>query len=185
MYHNPDLVRAIQLLDHVKLRGFTFHSDATETGGPLVGTRISDEWADTIHREGFTRDCAAWRHRVDGDDLAQHRLEGSALTVLTEALTWDMGTLRITKRESHEKRRSQCTARRGLRNHRCVVTTGSLMPMNNQGLPAQQISHKPLCQILRGARRHRGPCPDRSTGDWSVLPDRPLLRWRPARVSAE
>ncbi len=97
MDHNADLTRAARLLDHVKLRGFTFHSDATDAGGPLIGHRVSEEWEDTIHMEGFTRDCVAWRHRVDDDGPAEQRVEGSALTVLTEALTWDMGTLRITK----------------------------------------------------------------------------------------
>lgn len=100
MNHNPDRDRAIRLLHHVELRGFTFHSDATDAGGPLVGTRISDDWADTIHLEGFIRDCVAWRHRADGTGPALQRVEGSALTVLTEALTWDMGKLRITKGES-------------------------------------------------------------------------------------
>lgn len=101
MNHNPDLVRAVRLLDYVKLRGFTFHSDPTGAGGPLVGTRVSEEWVDTIHLEGFTRDCVAWRQRVDGDGLTEHRVEGSALTVLTEALTWDMGIQWITEGESH------------------------------------------------------------------------------------
>lgn len=100
--HHPDLVQAVRLLHHVELRGFTFHSDATDAGGPLVGTRISEEWADTIHLEGFTRDCVAWRQRADGDGPAQQRIEGSALRVLTEALTWDRGTLRIAKGETHD-----------------------------------------------------------------------------------
>ncbi|MGQ0778020.1 MAG: hypothetical protein ACT4NY_27020 [Pseudonocardiales bacterium] len=84
---NPDLAKALRLIDCVKLRGFSFHPDATSAGGPLVGSRISADWVDTIHLEGFTRDCSAWRHRAGGNAVAGHRVEGSALRVLTLVLT--------------------------------------------------------------------------------------------------
>ncbi|MGH4015735.1 MAG: hypothetical protein ACRDSL_17785 [Pseudonocardiaceae bacterium] len=97
---NPDLARAFRLIDCVKLRGFSFHSDTTAAGGPLVGSRISAEWVDTIHLEGFTRDCFAWRHRVGGAGPAEHRVEGSALQVLTVVLSWEAGIMLITEGEA-------------------------------------------------------------------------------------
>lgn len=61
--------------------------------GPLVGSRATGQWLDTIHIEGFSRDCVAWRKRtssliVPGGGLVEHRAQGSALTVLNEVLTW-------------------------------------------------------------------------------------------------
>ncbi|MGH3928416.1 MAG: hypothetical protein ACRDTF_00385, partial [Pseudonocardiaceae bacterium] len=93
---SPDLVIAKRLLDHLKLRGFQFRRTASGADAPLVGRRVSDDWADTIRIEGFSRDCHAWRQRVSslvvpGDGLVQRRVAGSALTVLNEVLTWEMG----------------------------------------------------------------------------------------------
>lgn len=57
-----------------------------------MGQRVSEEWLDFIHIEGFSRDCFAWRERmssliVPGDGLVEHRVHGHALTVLNEVLT--------------------------------------------------------------------------------------------------
>jgi hypothetical protein len=65
--------------------------------GPLAGHRVGDGWVDLIHIEGFSRDCLAWRKRISSlivseDALVQRRVEGSALDVLNEVLTWEMGS---------------------------------------------------------------------------------------------
>lgn len=91
---SPDLVIAMWLLDHLKLRGFQFHRAAPGVDGPLVGHRVSGDWEDTIHLAGFSRDCLAWRRRtcsllVPGDALVEQRTHGSALTLLNEVLTWE------------------------------------------------------------------------------------------------
>ncbi|MBA2471123.1 MAG: hypothetical protein DLM61_00880 [Pseudonocardiales bacterium] len=70
----PDLVIAKLLLDHLKLRGFQFQRAAPGVDGPLVGNRVTGDWVDAIHIEGFSRDCFAWRKRtssliVPGEDL--------------------------------------------------------------------------------------------------------------------
>ncbi len=88
-----DLVIAKLLIDHLKLGGFQFRRLAPGEDGPLVGHRVTDEWVDFIHIEGFSRDCFAWRERtssliVPGDRLVEHRVYGHALTVLNEVLTW-------------------------------------------------------------------------------------------------
>lgn len=75
---SPDLVIGKQLLDHAKLRGFQFRRAATGADGPLVGHRVSEEWHDTIHIAGFSRDCVAWRKRrssliVPGNGLVERR----------------------------------------------------------------------------------------------------------------
>jgi hypothetical protein len=94
---SPDVVIAKQLLDHARLRGFTFQRTAPGVDGPLVGHRVSDDWIDLIHIEGFSDDCRAWREwtsslRVSQDELGQrqHRVQGSAVDVLNEVLTWDL-----------------------------------------------------------------------------------------------
>jgi hypothetical protein len=61
---------------------------------PLVGYRVGDDWIDLIHIEGFSRDCFAWRKRISSlivseDALMQRRVEGGAIEVLNEALTWE------------------------------------------------------------------------------------------------
>lgn len=99
---SPDLVIAKRLLEHVKLRGFHFQRTASGVDAPLVGHRTSDDWADTILIEGFSHGCYAWRQRasillIPSDGLVERQVEGSALTVLNEVLTWEMGILRITK----------------------------------------------------------------------------------------
>ncbi|MGQ0773077.1 MAG: hypothetical protein ACT4NY_01440 [Pseudonocardiales bacterium] len=77
---SPDLVIAKRLLNHAKLRGFEFRRGAPGQDGPLVGSRVSGDWVDLIHIEGFSCDCFAWRKRV------------SSLTVLNEVLTWQTGS---------------------------------------------------------------------------------------------
>ncbi len=92
----PDVVTAKRLLDHVKQGGFTFQRVAPGVDGPLVGYRVSDDCVDMIHIEGFSRDCFAWRTRtssliVSPAALVQAWVEGSALEVLGEVLTWEPG----------------------------------------------------------------------------------------------
>jgi hypothetical protein len=93
---SSDLMIAMRLLDRLKLDGFQFWRAAPGEDGPLVGNRISDDWADAIHIEGFSCDCFAWRKRassliVTGEGLVERRVHGSALTVLNEVLTWETG----------------------------------------------------------------------------------------------
>lgn len=93
---SSDVVIAKRLLDHAKQSGFTFRRVATDVDAPLVGCRVSDGWVDLVHIEGFSRDCFAWRKRtssliVSEDALVQRRVEGSALAVLNEVLTWQSG----------------------------------------------------------------------------------------------
>ncbi len=94
---SPDLVIAKRLLDHLKLRGFQFQRAAPGEDGPLLGNRVSGDWVDAIHLEGFSRDCFAWRKRtcsliVPGEALVERRVHGHALTVLNEVLTWETGS---------------------------------------------------------------------------------------------
>lgn len=88
---SPDLVIAMRLLDHLKLRGFEFRRGAPGEDGPLVGHRVSGSWMDTIHIDGFSRDCFAWRKWtssliIPGNGLVEHRVDGSPLDVLNETL---------------------------------------------------------------------------------------------------
>jgi hypothetical protein len=90
---SPDVVIAKRLLNQVKLRGFVFQRVAPGQDGPLVGHRVSGDQVDTIHIAGFSRDCVTVRQRtssliVPGNGLAERRVEGSALDVLNEVLTW-------------------------------------------------------------------------------------------------
>lgn len=94
---SPDVVLAKRLLDYAKLRGFEFQRIAPGEDGPLVGNRVSGDWVDIIHIEGFSRDCLALRQQtsppiVPGDALVQRRVDGSALDVLNEVLTWETGS---------------------------------------------------------------------------------------------
>ena len=94
---SPDLVIAMRLLDHLKLRGFQFRRCAPGEDGPLVGNRVTGDWMDTIHLEGFSRGCFAWRKRtssliVPGEVLVERRVHGSARDVLNEVLTWEAGS---------------------------------------------------------------------------------------------
>ena len=91
---SPDVVIAKRLLDHAKLRGFAFHRVAPGEDAPLVGKRVDDDWVDIIHIGGFSRDCLAVRQRISplilpDNGLVEHRVEGSALDVLNELLTWE------------------------------------------------------------------------------------------------
>ncbi|HET9257067.1 MAG TPA: hypothetical protein VFO16_17970 [Pseudonocardiaceae bacterium] len=90
---SPDLAIAKMLLDHLKFHGFQFERTAPGEDGPLVGHRVSDDYLDLIHIEGFSRDCFAWRQRrssliVPGEGLVVRRTQGHALTVLNDVLTW-------------------------------------------------------------------------------------------------
>lgn len=92
---SPDLVIAKRLLDELKLRGFEFWRAALGVDAPLVGNRINGDFVDHIHIAGFSRDCSAWRQRtpsliVPGGVLVERRVEGSALDVFNEVLTWEM-----------------------------------------------------------------------------------------------
>jgi hypothetical protein len=91
---SPDVVIAKRVLDQLKQRGFVFQRIAPGEDGPLVGNRVTGDCVDTIHLEGFSRDCCAWRQRrssliVPGGGLVQRRAEGSALDVLHEVLSWE------------------------------------------------------------------------------------------------
>jgi hypothetical protein len=91
---SSDVLSAKRLLDDAKRNGFTFQRMAPGADAALVGHRVSDGWADLIHIEGFSRDCFAWRQRassliVSQDALIQRQVEGSALDVLSEVLTWE------------------------------------------------------------------------------------------------
>ncbi|HEY6423833.1 MAG TPA: hypothetical protein VIY28_11410 [Pseudonocardiaceae bacterium] len=60
----PDVVIAKRLLDHLRLRGFQFRRVAPGADGPLVGNRVTGDWADLVHIAGFSRDCFVWRKRT-------------------------------------------------------------------------------------------------------------------------
>ncbi len=91
---SPDVVIAKELLDHVKIRGFAFWRVAPGEDGPLIGKRAGGDWVDVIHIAGFSRDCLAVRQRTSslillGSGLVERRVQGSALDVLNEVLTWE------------------------------------------------------------------------------------------------
>ncbi|MGQ0773012.1 MAG: hypothetical protein ACT4NY_01090 [Pseudonocardiales bacterium] len=90
----PDLVIAMRLLDHAKLRGFQFWRVAGGPDGALLGSRHTGDWTDTIYLDGFSRDCYALRTRttsliVPGNTLVEHHTTGDALNVLNAVLTWE------------------------------------------------------------------------------------------------
>jgi hypothetical protein len=91
---STDVVIAKRLLDYAKQAGFAFQRTAPDPDAPLVGYRISDDYVDLIHIEGFSRDCFAWRKRTSSLITSQHALmqrhaEGSALHMLNEVLAWE------------------------------------------------------------------------------------------------
>ncbi|HET9253936.1 MAG TPA: hypothetical protein VFO16_01895 [Pseudonocardiaceae bacterium] len=93
---SPDLMIAKRLLDYAKQSGFEFRRAAPGEDGPLVGHRASGSWEDLIHIGGFSRGCFAWRKRTSslilpGGGLMDREVEGSALQVLNEVLTWEPG----------------------------------------------------------------------------------------------
>lgn len=91
---SPDLMIAMRLLDHAKLRGFQFQRVAQGPDGALLGTRHTGEWTDTVVLDGFSRGCYALRKRttslvVPQGALVQRRATGDALNVLNAVLTWE------------------------------------------------------------------------------------------------
>lgn len=94
---SPDLVRAKNLVDELKARGFQFVRTAPGLDGPMMGRRTGEDFVDFVYVAGFTHDCMAWRQRqsplvVAGEGLVERRITGGALTVLAEALGWDNDT---------------------------------------------------------------------------------------------
>lgn len=92
--HTTD--KEVLLFHQCTLRGFHFDDAPAAEGGPLVGIRHTKQWIDTIHLEGLTRNCAAWRQQPGQGSLVC-RIEGDATTVMAAALNW--GTTRILSRE--------------------------------------------------------------------------------------
>jgi hypothetical protein len=93
---SADVTLAKRLLDYAKQCGFVFLRAAPGEDAPLVGNRVSGDWVDLIHLEGFSRNCFALRKRtsslsVPGNTLVERRVDGSALEVLNEVLTWELG----------------------------------------------------------------------------------------------
>jgi hypothetical protein len=93
---SADVTLAKRLLDYAKQCGFVFLRAAPGEDAPLVGNRVSGDWVDLIHLEGFSRDCFALRKRtsslsIPGNSLVERRVDGSALEVLSEVLTWELG----------------------------------------------------------------------------------------------
>ena len=93
---SADVTLAKRLLDYAKQCGFVFLRAAPGEDAPLVGNRVSGDWVDLIHLEGFSRDCFALRRRtsslsIPGNSLVERRVDGSALEVLNEVLTWELG----------------------------------------------------------------------------------------------
>ncbi len=91
---SPDVVIAKRLLDQLRRRGFQFERIAPGEDGPLIGNRVTGDFVDLIHIEGFSRDCFAWRQRsssliLPGAGLVERRANGGALDVLNEVLTWE------------------------------------------------------------------------------------------------
>jgi hypothetical protein len=93
---SADVTLAKRLLDYAKQCGFVFLRAAPGEDAPLVGNRVSGDWVDLIHLEGFSRDCFALRKRTSslstpGNSFVERRVDGSALEVLNEVLTWELG----------------------------------------------------------------------------------------------
>jgi hypothetical protein len=92
---SSDVAIAKRLLDQLKLDGFVFQRIAPGDDGPLVGNRVTDDYVDMIHIEGFSHDCFAFRQRnssliVPGCGLMERQAEGGALDVLNEVLIWGL-----------------------------------------------------------------------------------------------
>jgi hypothetical protein len=90
---SPDLERAKQLIDQLKLNGFWFQRLAPGEDAPLVGHRVSQRWLDLIHIEGFRWHCFAWRQQASpligpACGPQRRRVDGTALDVLSEVLSW-------------------------------------------------------------------------------------------------
>jgi hypothetical protein len=93
---STEVTLAKRLLDYATQCGFVFVRAALGEDAPLVGNRVSDHWVDLIHLEGFSRDCFALRQPLSalstpGNSRVERRIDGSALEVLNEVLTWELG----------------------------------------------------------------------------------------------
>jgi hypothetical protein len=91
---SPDLVIAKRLLDELALRGFDFRRTGPGEDAPLVGNRAGSGWIDIIHIAGFSHGCFARRQRtssliVPDSERVERRVDGSALRVLNEVLSWE------------------------------------------------------------------------------------------------
>jgi len=91
-----DVTLAKRLLDYATQCGFVFLRVAPGEDAPLVGNRVSGDWVDLIHLEGFSHGCFALRTpisalSVPGNCRGERRIDGSALEVLNEVLTWELG----------------------------------------------------------------------------------------------
>ena len=91
---SADLTLAKRLLDYTKQCGFVFLRTAPGEDAALVGNRVSGDWMDLIHIEGFNRDCFALRQRISlstpGNSQVERRVDGNALEVLNEVLIWEL-----------------------------------------------------------------------------------------------
>jgi hypothetical protein len=92
---SADVTLAKRLLDYAKQQGFEFQRAAPGEDAPLVGKRVSGNWVDLIHIEGFSRDCFAWRKCISSliapENSMECQVDGSVLDVLNEVLTWELG----------------------------------------------------------------------------------------------
>jgi hypothetical protein len=93
---SAEVTLAKRLLDCAKQCGFVFLRAAPGEDAALVGNRVSGNWVDLIHLEGFSRDCFALRQPLSalstpGNPRVERRIDGSALDVLNEVLTWELG----------------------------------------------------------------------------------------------
>lgn len=87
------MVLGMRLLDTAKRHGFVFTRIAPGPDGPVQGVRETALWRDVIHLGGFSSDCYAWRERrssllLPGSPLVAIRIQGTALQVLNEVLSW-------------------------------------------------------------------------------------------------
>jgi hypothetical protein len=91
---SADVTLAKRLLDYARQQGFEFQRVAPGEDAPLVGNRVSGDWVDLVHIEGFSRDCFAWRKRISSliasGNSMERQVDGSVLDVLNEVLTWEL-----------------------------------------------------------------------------------------------
>ncbi len=65
--------------------------------GHWGGNRVAGSCVDIVHIEEFSRDCFAWRKRISslivaGNGLVERQVDGTALDVLHEVLSWQTGS---------------------------------------------------------------------------------------------